>query len=362
MNGLVPAPEAGDRNQKRWMTSLVIFLAWTGYALLESMLNIYHERMTWSRSIAENLLTFYLCALLMVPVWRLISGPVSKWAWPWQVLLHIPVAAGYIGAWFAFYYLLYPWILGEDLDHLKYYWLYLLEDTLRVYIACGALCYVLAFSQRLDERRRAQSRAELLAKDMQLELLKSRVNPHFLFNALHTVNALIKGSPEKARAVLADLADCLRYALESDEHERTPLRRELTFVDAYLSIAKARWGSRIAVKRDVDDDAWSCLVPPMTVQPLVENVVQHVVGKQEPDVRLNLTVRLERDRLRISVIDNGLARVSLDVDQLLSAGRGLGDTDQRLRLIYGQESGLQFGPSDGPGFEVSFGIPAEMER
>jgi two-component system, LytTR family, sensor kinase len=235
------------------------------------------------------------------------------------------------------------------------------------YAALCAVWYVIESRKRLREQRERERELVLLNTQMELSMLKAQMNPHFLFNALNTVNALVGSSPELARSVITSLADILRYALESDRRQYVALGEELEFVKKYLAIEQARFGSRLQTGFDVPPDLAACLVPPMLLQPLVENAVRHGIAPKPEGGRVTLTAWRERgaegsdkrDLLALCVSDDGVGMASLPAftTHLVPAeasqfqfqshahastgGRGLAHTDARLRKMFGAEAGLR---------------------
>jgi LytS/YehU family sensor histidine kinase len=196
---------------------------------------------------------------------------------------------------------------------------------------------------------------------MELAVLKAQLNPHFLFNTLNSINALVSSDPEAARRVLAQLAEVLRYSLESDRQPLVPLAEELRFVETYLTIEKARFGRRLQVKTEIDESAKPLLVPPMILQPLAENAVKHGIAPKEEGGELSLRVQRQNGHLEFEVADNGVGTNGANTNDSLNHGRGLHNTDLRLRKMFGEDSGLQV--SNGKdGFRVKFRIPVNSDQ
>ncbi len=351
------AKEDSETLKNKFARYTFVWMAWTIYALIETAVNVYHEGMPFLESFAEHLIQFYLCALLILPFWWVIKRFVWHWHWVWQALFHLIGAPLFVVAWYSLYLEIYPILMGSKLAYLTRYWLYLLEDALRMYLACNGFFYVWVYSQQMARRRRAQMQAELLANRMELLLLKSRLNPHFLFNALNTVNGLVKTDPDLARSVIASLGESLRYALDSDQKTYVPLFEEMNFVDAYIAIARARWADKIEVRRQYEDEVLTKRIPPMTIQPLVENVIEHAVSNQEATVLMQIEARLTDGFVEIWIRDNGTKSQGKTAAALLERGQGLSDTNKRLNILFGTQSQLKFETETG--FSVGFKFPAD---
>ncbi len=184
--------------------------------------------------------------------------------------------------------------------------------------------------------RRDQERAASLAR-ARLDALQMQLQPHFLFNTLNTIAGLIHENPNQADAVLTALSDLLRLSLEASAAQETPLRREVEFIERYLALMHARFEDRLAFSIDVAADTQCALVPPMLLQPIVENAVEHGVGPKAEGGSVTVRAWREGDRLMISVADDG---VGLGSPTALKEGIGLGNTRARLRQIYGAAAAL----------------------
>ncbi len=205
------------------------------------------------------------------------------------------------------------------------------------------------------EVEQREARALQAALQAELRSLQSRTNPHFLFNALNTVAGLIAENPRRAEDAIERIADIFRYSLNASRRQMVPLGEEIDAVRAYLEMEALRFEDRFAWRIDVDDDAAAMPVPPLAVQPLVENAVRHgVEGRGGGTVRI--MSHRDGDTLRISVHDDGPGPGG-------SVHRGtrtsLGELGERLRLLYGGRAAMNFSRGDGGGYVVRLALPAE---
>lgn len=197
---------------------------------------------------------------------------------------------------------------------------------------------------RRDEQRRLLSEAEL-------ETLRAQINPHFLFNALNALYAVIPRSASNARETLVNLADIFRYALDG-KRQFVPLEEELRIVEAYLQIERLRLGDRLSTRIDLDDRARSVKVPALSIQPLVENAVKHGVSAKAEGGEVRVRTSVADGRLSVEVIDDG---VGFDLHQSNSSGNGLTNVRRRLSLCYGDRADFVI-DSSGGGTRVRFTV------
>lgn len=202
--------------------------------------------------------------------------------------------------------------------------------------------------------RVAKERATRLAI-AELDVLRMQLHPHFFFNTLNTVSALLEKDPESAREVLAKLGDLLRLSMEGVDQEVT-LERELDMLQRYVDIQRVRYGDRLSVVVKVDEGLSRALVPSLLLQPLVENSVRHALEPCRDRVTTTVDItRATSNRLRIDVTDDGPGTVARR-----PGGRGMGLANTRARLLhlYGAAQSFVAGPrSSGPGFAVTMVLP-----
>ena len=222
-----------------------------------------------------------------------------------------------------------------------------------IYLALVSLAHALHFYRRAQERERRSLELSASLARARLEALKMQLQPHFLFNSLNAIAALVHKDANAADEMLGALSDLLRLTLESSGEQELPLRRELEVVERYLAIEKVRFGDRLNFAIDAAPETLPALVPALVLQPLVENAVRHGL---EPLRRPGeLTIRAERDGavLRLLVTDNG---AGLRAPSTPREGVGLANTRARLRELYGDAAALDLISSE-EGLTVRIAIP-----
>jgi LytS/YehU family sensor histidine kinase len=208
-----------------------------------------------------------------------------------------------------------------------------------------------------DEERRG-ARAEALRIDAELRALRAQLNPHFLFNTLHSITALVRIDPADGERALEHFAALLRYVLDvnRERSEEVPLEEELGFVRTYLALERLRLGDRLQVKEEIDPDALECLVLGFSLQPLVENAIRHGIAPRAGEGTLRIAANLEGDQLVLEVADDGSGADGTAVAE--AAGVGLNAVRQRLEARWGNDARLEIVTAPRNGFLVRMVQPA----
>lgn len=218
-------------------------------------------------------------------------------------------------------------------------------------------------ARRLREQQARAAQAEALQARAELAALRAQLQPHFLFNALHSIAAVMRSDPQGAEHALEQLGSMLRYALgvQRDDREEVTLAEELEFVRAYLAIEQLRLGDRLRIDEVVDPDALECAVLAFTLQPLVENAVRHGISASSRGGVVRITASVEEDQLCIAVADDGVG-AQADVLQANGAEQGVGirAVTQRLNARYGSAASLRIETAPGRGFRVSITLPISV--
>ena len=196
---------------------------------------------------------------------------------------------------------------------------------------------------KLEEQKR-------LLLEARLDALQRQINPHFLFNTLNSIAALVRSQPELAREMTVKLANILR-ALLKDHDTYVPLRDELSFTDDYLDIEVVRFGAeKLRVEKEIDPRTLEVLVPSILLQPLIENSIKHGLEPRIHGGTVTLRSRLNGDRVLIEVADDGVGMGNRPVSALSRSGAGIGmkNVQERLEVLYGNQAQLQCGQQPRP--------------
>lgn len=204
-----------------------------------------------------------------------------------------------------------------------------------VYAAILGVTYAFDYNQQSREREFTASKLSAELARAQLESLKAQIQPHFLFNALHTIAGLVRADEEKpAVEMIAGLSALLRRAIDSADQQEVTLGEEKRFIELYLDIQKVRFAEQLQITVDMPDSTLGCIVPNLILQPLVENAVRHGIAALDGQGKVAIISRQKTDTLMITVSNDGphLA-TGWRIDQ--SDGVGLANTRKRLEYLYG---------------------------
>ncbi len=174
---------------------------------------------------------------------------------------------------------------------------------------------------------------ESLVKELELKTIKAHINPHFIFNALNSIRALVDENPERARTAITELSNILRSSMQAEKLETTSLERELNIVQDYLALEHIRFEDRLRVEYDIDEDTLDQPVPPMMLQTLVENAIKHGISKQVDGGKIKIISDFRENHHELIVQNTGKMNGHASND-----GFGLASTSNRLKLLFGSKA------------------------
>src|SRR5688572_3469524 len=312
--------------------------------------------------------TFWCCWALLVPgvIWMGRRFPLQRDTWIANAGIHIISVAVFV----FLHALLTVTLRGPILSWMGREWswwpafqqLFFLNFDWEMMVYWG----VLGISMALDFQRTAQAQVlnsaqlETRLAEASLQSLQRQLHPHFLFNTLHTISALMHKDPETADAMLAQLADLLRLTLDRVGTQEVPLKEELDFLQKYISIERTRFGDRLQVSMHIDPETLDAAVPNLLLQPLVENAIRHGIAKKIEGGRVEISATRSGDELCLAVRDTGPG-IAADKRSALTTGVGLTNTRSRLEHLFGERHRFEFHePADG-GLAVRIAIPFSVE-
>ena len=222
----------------------------------------------------------------------------------------------------------------------------------------------------IEKSRRQQVdtlKLEALIKELELKTIKAHINPHFIFNSLNSIRALVDEDPERARRAITELSNILRSSMQADKSETVTLEKELFIVKDYLALENMRFEDRLKIEYDVDEDTLDQPVPPMMLQTLVENAIKHGISKQINGGVVRV-ISIFKNRYHELVVQNtGRLNGSINgeghSDDLPAGGRGFGisSTNDRLSLLYGNKAKFEIRQATPTLVEAKVSIPFETD-
>jgi len=343
--------------RKPVLRALLIFGIWTLVGLVTTeiraaSLALRGEEVAWARILLYGLASVWL--------WALYTPAVLRMAKRWPVLgsgiglrsvaVHTLFALGLTLLDTVLLSRLITWaVQPETVISLPAHFFSILTLNLFSYAVVACAGSAGALLRELRDREAAAERLEAQLARAQLVALRSQLHPHFFFNTLNAIAELVHRDAEAADLMIARLASFLRRSLEAGDAHEVPLGEELEAMEAYLDVVRLRFGDRVAVSVEVEPDALGALVPPLLLQPLVENAVRHGLEPSPAGGRLEVVGARRGDRLVLEVRDDG---VGLPADpEARREGIGLRNTRDRLRRLHGDAATL--GVTERPGGGVA---------
>lgn len=304
----------------------------------------------------------YLWALATpLPLWLARSYRIDRTNWRRRLGQHFLFSLALTTVLLASHFVIYMWLIGRTSHitpfRLFNYFYYNLDRWILVYWFIVLMSHALNYynSYRKGELRASQLQTQLV--ESQLEALKMQVQPHFLFNTLHSISALLSKDTEGARKMITRLGDFLRLTLENSGSMEVTLRQEIEFLNGYLEIERIRFKDRLTTDIQVDPQVLDVRVPNLILQPIVENAMRHAVGNSTSG-RVEIVAVPVNGVVRIEVKDNG---PGIKGDRMLEArrGKGLGLANTRARLLglYGDSARFDLANAPAGGLVVTLEIP-----
>ncbi len=334
-------------------------LAWTPLAALLAYFLTRVNSISTAEAVALTVPLAFIYALLCLSAWFLCRAtPIAISGFLRIFTTHLTTAIVLTGLWMIVAEVLAIMLsfLGfEGLEH-RLALPPLFAVGVLLYLLSVAFHYVLLAMEASREAEKREMEALVLARDAELRALKAQVNPHFLFNSLNSISALTTVDAARAREMCVTLADFLRRTLGLGDKSLVPLEEELALVRRFLAVEKVRFGARLEMQENIAPDALACMVPPLLLQPLVENAVWHGIANLPEGGSVRLNAGCDDAGLSI-VIENSF---DPDTEPTRRNGVGLQNVRQRLEARYGMGAALNATP-DGNCFRVAVRLPVERE-
>jgi two-component system LytT family sensor kinase len=360
-----------------WWLARVALLAWAALCLRSSLADLRDATLPSGRPVPPGTALLLALVAALVPVLAAVSAvrlsrryPVGRERLAARVALHLGAGLGFAAA-NLLSRMAERLALGSPGAELSP-----ARDrgepvsVLLVYLVITGLAHAVEYARRYRQKQLAElrlqaelARAELQRTSAELRMLKMQLNPHFLFNSLHAVSALVPQQPADAQRMVVRLSDLLRRAMHSVATQEVALEEEIEGLRPFLEVEQIRLGGKLQVDWQVDEDALDALVPHMILQPLVENAIKHGIVPAGGAGLLQIHARRDGDWLELRVRDDGVGLASTETTSLSTSGGGVGQGNVRSRLaqLYGERSAFELTPAEGGGTLATLRIPWHEE-
>ena len=317
---------------------------WSAFALLlaaQAWLSMITHGHSPARLLGYQLAVWSFWAILTPSIFaftkRFPVYPFDRRNWIYHFGLMFGIAPAHMATWVALTVAIEPYDAMTETRLAPYF-----PGTLIARFPFEIVLYaaVVVTAQVIELWRRA-ARLETALADARVHALEQQIRPHFLFNTLNSVSALVRSRRDgEAIDVIAALSELLRYSLDHPGDQRVPLEKEMEMLERYLAIQHVRFSDRLDVAIEIDDEARRGAVPTLLLQPLAENAIRHGIEPRASPGRVRVRARRRDGKLEVEIFNTGA---------LASRARGIGltNTEERLRQIYGSEAGLTLGDSEG---------------
>lgn len=302
-------------------------------------------------------LNYLIKALLTAPIWWLFFRKLAALPFWKKLLVHFIALPLFTIAWIWIYYMICDTIGIRRAQDSQIVWDFYI--TVLFYIVQFGVFHLIDYYKKLKEQQLLAAQLSKLNLQSQLSALKAQLNPHFLYNVFNTINAAIPTSAKNARDMVNKLSDLFRYQLKASREEHVALKEELEFVEKYLDLEKERFGNRLLFEIEVKEEDMDIKIPPMLIQPIIENSVKHGISPLIEGGKISLNISKVKSALEIVISDTGTGIKNQQKSDLLKRGIGLSNTDERLQKMYGNR--LELTDNTPKGLTVKFTLPIDKE-
>ena len=339
---------AAPRSVLRWRVVLGVatILGLLSSALAGQFTHAMGRSPKWQSLLILNCTYWYVWALFTPSiVWLSQRFRLERQGLPWAALVHVPAVMLFSFAHIASMSAVRWWLVTMDGQPFSW-WLDVQRSALQnfdwemmTYWAIAGLSHALLYYSESRQRALRASQLETRLVEAQMAALRQQLQPHFLFNTLHAISALMHTDVEAAERTLIRLSDLLRMTLENMGQPEITLQAELDFLSKYLEIEETRFADRLFVKFEIEPETLDVLVPTLLLQPLVENAIKHGISRKSGPGHIRISARRDNSKLWIEVRDDG---VGLSEDALIALQKGIGVSTTRARLQHQHGADFRF--------------------
>ena len=338
---------------KDYKSTLIYFSPWLALAAGQVYLMSKFYGFSIEYAINDSFINYGFYAIIGLGLWYPIrfiylsdSNHISR------LINFLGLGTGTIALWVAVSFLALRNLFPENADYIQQSIPVKSIAGFFIFLIITLIYYLIIYFSNLEERRIAEANLRTLVKEAELNLLKYKLNPHFLFNSLNSISSLTMSAPEKAQEMIIKLSDYLRYSLDSDKQQLRSLADELENVKRYLEIEKIRFGKRLVFNELKNEECLKKDVPGMILQPLIENAIKHGVHESTEPTFLEIECTEDDTCILLSIRNNCYPEST----KKKGTGTGLLNVRKRLQAIYNRDDLIDIVKND-YNFEVKLKIP-----
>jgi sensor histidine kinase YesM len=323
-----------------------------------AILSLLADSDIWS-AIVQSLISNISFAVLGIGVWFVVKYNLGHNGILKTIAVFLIAGLFVVGIWMGFNFIFQNLTakLSDGGLVFKYHLLYQFTTGIFLYTIFVLVYRLMILFYKYAEKARSEEKLQKLVTETRLQALKAYVNPHFLFNSLNSVNALITINPEKARDMLVNLSEYFRYSLKQKDNSFISLEEEIHYSLTYFEIERLRFGDKLKLNCNICELCKDVKVPVMILQPLFENIIKHAVSESLSVVVADFKAEIAGDFLEISLTNN------YDIDGISKKGTGIGlqTTYDRISLIYHKKDLMYYSRENG-NFVVELKIPLDFKE
>jgi len=340
---------------------LMWWLIWLMTGLGQFLLLFYATPLGADAAVTDGLLSVLIYGLLAIAIWYPVAMLRTDKTNSAMILVnHLAILTITLVGWVFGVKWLTVTIIADPEAYLDFWSssiYFRLGAGIFIYLVIILAYYLMISMDNISKKNIREASLENMLRETELLMLRSQINPHFLFNSLNSISSLTLTDPPKAREMVIKLSEFMRYALSRKEDKSVPLRRELENIRLYLEIEKVRFGEKLVIEEVIDDNCLDMKIPNMILQPLFENAVKHGVYESIEKVRLKLECSCASGGVSVVITND------YDPDSVPAGGTGTGlrNIRRRLELYYGGRAMLNTGKNNGT-FTADLFIPEKKRE
>jgi two-component system, LytTR family, sensor kinase len=333
---------------------LMYILMYLTYSFTLAYSNTSWEKTPFPMQFKSYLIThtinYSLNFVLTIPVWYFFFKIIPHWRLQNKALLHLPILILFVATWKWLFYTTLETLNRGHLEGSGQVWDIYIPALL--YIVQFGFFHTYTYHTQFQKQKENEAKLKESSYKSELSAIKAQLNPHFLYNIFNTISASVPPEMEQTREMIATLSDMFRYQLMASKEDLVELQHELDFVEKYIFLEKNRFGERLKVHFDVNKELMNAKIPPMILQPLVENCIKHGISPLIEGGEINISIKRIENKLNFKISDSG--KGVENIEEIFGVGIGLTNTKLRLEKMF--KSTLEVRNNIPKGLVVSFSI------